>query len=99
MDPAFRSAGRLTGLLLALLCASGLLGCSDLTTQPAANATPVTRLQARPRALDSLMGKAHEAPSDHVMQMELEFALRKQAQLDQLMAEIRDPRSKRYQQW
>jgi subtilase family serine protease len=59
----------------------------------------VTRLQARPRALDSMMAKAHEAPHDHVMQMELEFALRNQAQLDQLMAAIQNPRSKRYQQW
>lgn len=85
--------------LIALLGASGVVGCAETSTQPANGAVPVTHLQARPRALDSLMAKAHEAPRDHVMHMELEFALRNQAQLDQLMAEIEDPRSKRYQQW
>lgn len=45
------------------------------------------------------MTKAKEAPPDHVMQMELEFAMRNQAQFDQLMNQINDPHSSRYQQW
>jgi subtilase family serine protease len=45
------------------------------------------------------MDKAKEAPSDHVMTMELEFAQRNQAELDKLEAEINDPHSSRYQQW
>ncbi len=45
------------------------------------------------------MAKAKEAPRDHVMQMELEFAMHNQAEFDRLMNEINDPHSKRYQQW
>jgi subtilase family serine protease len=45
------------------------------------------------------MDKAKPAPSDHVMQLELEFALRNKPEFDQLMADISNPHSKRYQQW
>jgi kumamolisin len=65
----------------------------------AANSTPVVRLQNRPTALDPLMARAKAAPSDKVMTMELEFAVRNQAELDKLMAAIEDPHSPRYHQW
>lgn len=94
------SASRI--LLSSLLVASGLggWGCAARPdNSAAANATPVVQVQSRPTALDPLMARAKEAPSDHVMTMELEFAVRNQAQLDQLMAQIEDPHSPRYQQW
>jgi subtilase family serine protease len=87
------------GLLL-LTSSIGTLGCaSNSSSQTAANAAPVTHLQSRPTTMDPLMDKAKPAPSDHVMQLELEFALRNKAEFDQLMAEIQNPHSKRYQQW
>lgn len=95
-----RSTARiaLRGWLIGL--ALGALGCAASSkNDQAATATPVTRVQSRPTALDPLMAKAKEAPHDHVMNLELEFALRNKTQFDQLMAEIRDPKSKRYQQW
>ena len=74
-------------------------GCAASPASSAANATPVVRVQSRPTALDPLMARAKQAPSDHVMTMELEFAVRDQAGLDQLMAQIQDPHSRRYHQW
>jgi Pro-kumamolisin, activation domain len=88
----------LGGLLM--LSGLGVGGCAEsLGGSTAANATPVVRVQSRPTALDPLMARAKEAPADKVMKLELEFAVRNQAQLDQLMAEIEDPHSKRYHQW
>ena len=94
--PSIRSV-----LLCALLLTGGavLIGCAESAATSAANATPVVRVQSRPTALDPLMARAKEAPSDHVMTMELEFAVRDQAGLDQLMAQIEDPHSRRYHQW
>ncbi len=94
-------ARRFAGVSLLLLTGSiGMLGCASISsTEAAANATPVTHLQSRPTAMDALMDKAKPAPSDHVMQLELEFALRNKAEFDKLMAAIADPHSKRYQQW
>jgi len=89
-------------LLSGLLMTTGLGLCScaeSPSNSAAANATPVVRVQSRPTALDPLMAKAKEAPADKVMTLELEFAVRNQAELDKLMAEIEDPHSKRYQQW
>src|SRR5438876_11582214 len=87
------------GLLL-LTTSLATFGCSSSSsTETAANAAPMTHLQSRPTAMDPLMDKAKPAPSDHVMQLELEFALRNKAEFDQLMAEIQNPHSKRYQQW
>jgi subtilase family serine protease len=75
-------------------------GCGvNTSSATAANATTVTRLQSRPTAMDALMDKAKPAPSDHVMKMELEFAMRNKAEFDKLMAEIQDLHSKQYQQW
>ena len=92
-----RCAGRVP-LLLAMSIAT--IGCaSNAGTEAAANATPVTRLQSRPTAMDPLMDKAKPAPRDHVMQLELEFALRNKPEFDQLMADISNPHSKRYRQW
>jgi len=99
---ALRSSRFRHALLYGLLVASGLgvCGCAaSPENSAAANATPVVQVQSRPTALDPLMARAKEAPSDHVMTMELEFAVRNQAQLDQLMAQIEDPHSPRYQQW
>ena len=78
-----------------------LLGCGDTSqaTDNAAGAVPVTKVQSRPTTMDPLMDKAKPAPSDHVMQLELEFALRNKAEFDQLMADINNPRSKNYQHW
>jgi hypothetical protein len=92
---------RLAGLVPLLLAMSiATLGCaSNSGTEAAASATPVTRLQSRPTAMDPLMDKAKPAPGDHVMQLELEFALRNKAEFDQLMADISNPHAKRYQQW
>jgi len=89
-------------LLYGLLVTSGIVvsGCAESPgSSAAANATPVVQVQSRPTALDPLMARAKEAPSDKVMTMELEFAVRNQAELDKLMAEIADPHSRRYQQW
>jgi subtilase family serine protease len=81
--------------LILLACAIGGCAPQGAGTENG-SAKPVVRLQSRPRIR---MTKAKEAPPDHVMQMELEFAMRDQAQFDQLMNEINDPRSSRYQQW
>lgn len=88
--------------IVALLLAINLLtlGCGE--TQQAANApnaVPVAHLQSRPTTMDPLMDRAKPAPSDHVMQLELEFALRNQPAFDKLMADIQNRHSKRYQQW
>src|SRR5258708_27592991 len=95
--PATRFAG--LGLIV-LLSNIGAFGCaSNSTNDTAGNAVPVARLQSRPTAMDALMDKAKPAPSDHVMQLELEFALRNKTEFDQLMSDISNPHSKRYQQW
>ena len=90
-------------LLCGLLVMSGLgaVGCAEVTGScvSSSSATPVVRLQSRPTALDTLMARAKEAPCDKVMTMELEFAVRNQAELDRLTAEIADPHSSRYQKW
>src|ERR1700683_1596762 len=88
-------------LLRGVLLVSGIVvsGCAESPPNSAATTTPVVQVQSRPTALDPLMARAKEAPSDHVMTMELEFAVRNQAQLDQLMAQIEDPHSPRYQRW
>ncbi len=87
-------------IALALLLAMTLIafGCGE-TTETAANAIPVAKVQSRPTTMDAFMDKAKPAPSDHVMQLELEFAMRNKAEFDQLMADINNPHSKRYQKW
>ena len=82
-----------------LMSSIGALGCASISSDSVAGGPPVARLQSRPTAMDALMDKAKPAPSDHVMQLELEFALRNKAEFDQLMADISNPHSKRYQQW
>lgn len=89
-------------LLGGLLMLSGLGVCACAESpgnSAAANATPVVRVQSRPTALDPLMARAKQAPADKVMTLELEFAVRNQAELDQLMAEIQNPHSPRYHRW
>jgi len=94
-DWSYRSP--LGGLLLGAL---SLCGCAGSTSGPAAGGAPVVQLQNRPTALDSLINHSTpEAPADKVMTLELEFAVRNQAELDRLTAEIDDPKSPRYQQW
>lgn len=83
-------------ILILLALAAG--ACADIADHnQASTAAPVVRLQTRPGGVS--MAKAKEAPHDHVMQMELEFAMHNQAEFDRLMNEINNPRSKRYQQW
>jgi subtilase family serine protease len=92
--------GRLLALGLLLLGGAALPGCGEnADSKTTANPAPVMRLQSRPTAMDPLMDTAKPAPSDHVMQLEVEFALRNKAEFDQLMADIQNPHSKRYQQW
>jgi subtilase family serine protease len=89
------------GLFCGSLMLGGLYasGCAQSSGTQQPGTPPGVRLQNRPTVLDPLMAHAKEAPPDQVMKMELEFAVRNQAQLDQLMAEIESPRSKRYHQW
>ena len=100
-----RSSDRVGRFLTAIatIIASAILatGCTDTTqsTDAGANAVPVTKVQSRPTTMDPLMDKAKPAPSDHVMQLELEFAMRNKAEFDQLMADINNPHSKNYQHW
>ena len=100
--PALLSSplGRILCAGLLLLGILGTYACGvTQNDSTAANSTPVVRLQNRPTALDPLMARAKAAPSDKVMTMELEFAVRNQAELDKLMAAIEDPHSPRYHQW
>jgi subtilase family serine protease len=101
MTPDHAVRGALARLLSAAVFATLALvvfGCAETSDQPA-NAVPVTPIQHHSTALNSLMKKAKEAPSDKVLTMELEFANHDQAELDRLMAEVEDPHSKHYHQW
>ena len=51
----------------------------------------------RPEGLD--LTKAHDAPEDKVIPLEVEFAMRNKPQFDELMREISDPHSRQYHRW
>jgi subtilase family serine protease len=86
-------------LVLAASVALAGAGCAVRPSSEPSNGSSVARLQSRPTAMDPLMDKAKPAPSDHVMKMELEFAMHNQPEFDRLMNEINDPHSPRYHKW
>jgi hypothetical protein len=93
--------------VIVLVFAVAVVGCSsttgvlgggnaERTTNPSGE--PLVRLQHdRPEDID--LSTAHDAPPDKVVPLEVEFATRNKEQLDQLMLEINDPHSPRYQHW
>jgi hypothetical protein len=88
------------GWLTMLIVGIAIAGCAASSgDNSSSDATPVVHVQNRPTALDPLMAKAPEAPSDKLMTMEAEFANRDQKELDQVMAQILDPHSPRYHHW
>jgi hypothetical protein len=90
------------GLVIAAAVALSIGGCSaagvntQSTTPPGGQ--PIVRLQNdRPRDID--LSKAHDAPSDKVIPLEIDFAMRNKQQFDQLMQAISDPHSPEYHHW
>ena len=82
--------------IVALLAAIALCGCSGVTDT--SGGEQVTRLGVNhPTNVDVV----HDVPvpSDKVLEIEVDFAHRNQAQFDELMREIDDRNSPRYHQW
>jgi subtilase family serine protease len=84
---------------LALLSSVLAAGCaSSENDDTAANGEPVARLsQNHPTNVD--LKHDNPVPRDMMMDMQVDFALRNQAEFDQLSREIDDPKSPHYQQW
>jgi subtilase family serine protease len=81
--------------LLSILVAGCTSFQSDNTT---ANGEPVVRLsQNNPANVD--VKHDNPVPRDKILDMQVDFALRNQAEFDQLSKEIDDPNSPHYQQW
>jgi hypothetical protein len=77
---------------------SGVLGGGQAERTTTASGEPIVRLQHdHPEGID--LSKEHNAPTDKVIPLEIEFALRNKGQFDELMLEIADPHSQQYQHW
>jgi hypothetical protein len=91
------------GLAFALAASScstttGVIGGGAAERTTSASGEPLVRLQHdRPEGID--LSKEHDAPTDVVIPLEVEFAMRNKQQFDDLMREIADPHSTQYQQW
>jgi hypothetical protein len=103
-----KSSGRLAVIMPALALAasgcsttSGVLGGGTAERTSSAGGEPLVRLQHdRPEGIDlSNLGERFEAPADRVIPLEVEFAMRKKQQFDELMREIEDPHSPHYRRW
>ncbi len=101
MKPGIVSKG--TGLKLAVVAcltvwlSLGAAGCADNGASDD-NAGPVTRLaQNHPTNVD--LKHDLPVPRDKVLTMQVDFALRNQAEFDQLSREIDDKKSPHYHQW
>jgi Pro-kumamolisin, activation domain len=98
---------------IALVVVFGGSGCSTTgvtstggtsggqATQPAGiGGEAVVRLQHDHPEIDlSNYGRRFDAPSDKVIPLEVEFAMRNKEQFDDLMKQIADPHSPQYQRW
>jgi hypothetical protein len=77
---------------------SGILGGGKAERTTSTSGEPLVRLQHdHPEGID--LSDEHEAPSDKVIPLEVEFATRNKRQLDELMREIADPHSPQYHRW
>jgi Pro-kumamolisin, activation domain len=90
------------GLVIAAAFALSMGSCSGqgVTAQrtTSSGGQPIVRLQNdRPRDVD--LSKAHDAPADKVIPLEIDFAMRNKQQFDQLMQAISDPHSPEYHHW
>jgi hypothetical protein len=90
------------GVVIAAAFALSMGGCSGqgVTAQSTTSSggQPIIRLQNdRPRDID--LSKAHDAPADKVIPLEIDFAMRNKQQFDQLMQAISDPHSPEYHHW
>jgi hypothetical protein len=103
-----KSSGRLAVIMPALALAasgcsttSGVLGGGTAERTSSAGGVPLVRIQHdRPEGIDlSNLGERFEAPADRVIPLEVEFAMRKKQQFDELMREIDDPHSPHYRRW
>jgi hypothetical protein len=100
-----RSLGWFAGTALVLVFAasgcsstSGVLGGGQAERTTSAGGEPLVRLQHdHPEGID--LSKEHDAPTDKVIPLEVEFAMRNKPQFDELMREIADPHSPQYQRW
>ena len=100
---AFSHWLRVTILALAIAvsgCSAtgGLGGNAEHTTS--ASGEPLVRLQHdRPDIDLSYLSARFNAPTDKVIPLEVEFAMRNKEEFDELMREIGDPHSSQYQRW
>lgn len=77
---------------------SGVLSGGQGERTTSAGGEPLVRLQHdHPEGID--LSKEHDAPTDKVIPLEIEFATRNKPQFDELMREIADPHSPQYQRW
>jgi subtilase family serine protease len=84
---------------LAALLSIGVAGCTTYQSEnTTANGEPVVRLsENNPANVDVKHDKP--VPRDKMLDMQVDFALRNQAEFDELSKEIDDPSSPHYQQW
>src|SRR5512135_2367603 len=89
---------RLAAMACLIACLSlGAGGCADNGSSDE-SAGPVTRLsQNHPTNVD--LKHDLPVPRDKVLTMQVDFALRNQAEFDQLSREIDDKKSPHYHQW
>ena len=84
---------------VAVLLSILLAGCASFQSDDrTANGAPVARLsQNNPTDVD--LRYDDPVPRDMMLDMQVDFALRNQAEFDELSREIDDPNSPHYQQW
>jgi subtilase family serine protease len=83
--------------LLAISLCLNASGCAGSNSSSAAQEN-VTRLNGGERA-DVDISRAPATPPDHVIELELGFAMRNKAQFDQLMTQLQDRSSPQYHHW
>ncbi|HKV53148.1 MAG TPA: protease pro-enzyme activation domain-containing protein [Candidatus Binataceae bacterium] len=84
--------------VLALVTSGCSMSGSNAESTTGAGGEALTRLpNNRPTGID--LSKAHPAPSDKVIGLEIEFAMRNQQQFDQFMQGLQDPHSPDYHHW
>ncbi len=84
---------------LAALLSFLIAGCTNFQSDDTtASGQPVVRLSQNNLANVDLKHDA-PVPRDKILDMQVDFALRNQAEFDELSKEIDDPKSPHYQQW
>ncbi|HUN60236.1 MAG TPA: protease pro-enzyme activation domain-containing protein [Candidatus Binataceae bacterium] len=84
---------------LAVLLSALVAGCTRFQSDDtSANGQPIARL-AENNPTDVDLKHDNPVPRDMMMDMQVDFALRNQAEFDDLSKEIDDPNSPHYQQW